>query len=89
MCRGNAVKYLVRAGNKNPDTLLEDLEKAKWFVEREIARVKRKRGTDTGHEPLVLLEAIDTNSGKSSFVPLSSMATNDRDVLYNATRTSD
>ena len=41
MCRGNAVKYLVRAGNKNPDTLLEDLEKAKWYVEREIYRVER------------------------------------------------
>lgn len=41
MCRGNAVKYLVRAGNKNPDTLLEDLEKAKWYVEREISRVER------------------------------------------------
>ena len=39
-CRGNAVKYLARAGLKDPDKELEDLEKASWYVSREIARVK-------------------------------------------------
>ncbi|RYF57973.1 MAG: DUF3310 domain-containing protein [Comamonadaceae bacterium] len=39
--RGNCVKYAARAGAKNPDTLLEDLRKAKWYLEREIARVER------------------------------------------------
>jgi hypothetical protein len=39
--RGNAVKYAARAGAKNPDTLLEDLRKAKWYLEREIARVEQ------------------------------------------------
>ena len=38
--RGNAVKYLVRAGVKNPDTELEDLMKAQWYVNREIARLE-------------------------------------------------
>jgi hypothetical protein len=37
---GNAVKYLWRAGLKSPD-LLEDLEKAQWYIEREIRRVKK------------------------------------------------
>lgn len=37
-CIGNAVKYLWRAGLKGD--ALEDLEKARWYVEREIARVK-------------------------------------------------
>jgi hypothetical protein len=40
-CRGNAVKYLCRAGVKNAATELEDLEKARWYVEREIDRVRR------------------------------------------------
>lgn len=34
-CLGNAVKYICRAGKKNPDTLVEDLEKAKWYLEEE------------------------------------------------------
>ncbi len=44
--RGNAVKYLLRAGNKAEEgydnTLkeIEDLEKAGWYVMREIKRLK-------------------------------------------------
>jgi hypothetical protein len=34
---GNAMKYIWRAGEKNSTT--EDLKKAKWYVEREIARL--------------------------------------------------
>lgn len=33
---GNAVKYIARAGKKNPDKLIEDLEKAIWYVRRQI-----------------------------------------------------
>ena len=39
-CRGNAVKYIARAGLKSPDTELEDLRKAQWYIEREIARLE-------------------------------------------------
>lgn len=34
---GNAVKYLWRAGLKN--ALLEDLKKARWYIDREIQRL--------------------------------------------------
>jgi hypothetical protein len=37
--RGNVVKYVARAGLKNPDSELEDLRKARWYLDREIARV--------------------------------------------------
>lgn len=37
---GNAVKYISRAGKKDPDKYIEDLEKAKWYIEREIDRWK-------------------------------------------------
>ena len=37
--RGNAVKYIARAGKKNPDTEIEDLKKARWYVERELVRL--------------------------------------------------
>ncbi len=35
-CIGNAVKYLWRADEKG--SALEDLKKARWYIEREIAR---------------------------------------------------
>lgn len=41
-CRGNAVKYIARAGLKDPDKTIEDLEKAAWYLDREIARLKRE-----------------------------------------------
>lgn len=33
---GNVVKYVSRAGKKNPDTEMQDLEKALWYLERAI-----------------------------------------------------
>lgn len=40
-CAGNVVKYVCRAGRKDPDKYVEDLEKARWYLDREIERVKR------------------------------------------------
>ncbi|UNU74125.1 DUF3310 domain-containing protein [Moraxella nasovis] len=39
-CLGNAVKYIWRAGLKT-DNAIEDLQKAKWYIEREIERLKK------------------------------------------------
>ena len=41
-CRGNAVKYIARAGLKDPDREIEDLQKAAWYINREITRLKDK-----------------------------------------------
>src|ERR1035437_7316159 len=38
---GNAIKYLWRAGSKG--ALIEDLEKARWYCDREINRLKEFR----------------------------------------------
>jgi hypothetical protein len=38
--RGNAVKYLARAGRKSKTTELEDLKKARWYIDREISRME-------------------------------------------------
>ena len=43
--RGNAVKYIARAGKKSYDKDLEDLRKAQWYLEREIFRVMSERNT--------------------------------------------
>ena len=37
---GNAVKYISRAGKKDPNKTIEDLEKADWYLRREIERLK-------------------------------------------------
>jgi hypothetical protein len=33
---GNAVKYICRAGKKDPTKTKEDLEKALWYIQRKI-----------------------------------------------------
>ena len=43
-CIGNAIKYLWRAGLKDGNSDIQDLKKAVWYIEREIARL----GGDNG-----------------------------------------
>ncbi|MEU5299761.1 DUF3310 domain-containing protein [Streptomyces noursei] len=40
---GNAVKYVWRAGLKDSDKTLQDLNKAKFYIEREIVRLGRPK----------------------------------------------
>lgn len=49
---GNAVKYIARAGRKNPAKLIEDLEKAIWYLRRfiEIRKDDPKRPNDMPQE---------------------------------------
>ena len=42
--RGNAIKYLARAGRKDSASVLEDLMKAEWYVKREIIRLSAIEG---------------------------------------------
>lgn len=39
---GNAVKYILRAGKKGK--LVEDLKKARWYIDREIANQESDNG---------------------------------------------
>ena len=39
--RGNIIKYVTRAGLKDESKEGEDLEKARWYLDREIERVKK------------------------------------------------
>lgn len=41
--RGNAVKYVARAGKKDPSKEIEDLEKAVWYLNREIEVLRADR----------------------------------------------
>jgi len=39
---GNAVKYVARAGKKDPSKEIEDLEKATWYLKRKIEKLRAK-----------------------------------------------
>lgn len=41
-CLGNAIKYVSRAGRKDPARKIEDLQKASWYLKREIERLERE-----------------------------------------------
>lgn len=50
--RGNAIKYIARAGKKNKETEIEDLEKAAWYINREIQRLEKlKKNKDRKQVP--------------------------------------
>ena len=38
---GNAIKYISRAGKKDPDKTIEDLRKAIWYIERQIQVIEK------------------------------------------------
>lgn len=45
---GNVFKYVWRAGLKDGEKNTDDLKKAIWYLEREVARLEKFGGT-TGH----------------------------------------
>lgn len=45
-CLGNTVKYISRAGKKN-DPELQDLKKARWYLDRRIAQIEQ--GAEDGY----------------------------------------
>ena len=48
--RGNAVKYVCRAGSKDPEKEVQDLEKAIWYINHEIKMLKGDIENGTGKE---------------------------------------
>jgi hypothetical protein len=56
-CIGNAMKYLWRAGLKGD--AIEDLEKARWYVDREIARLRKEREKEQSNKENSLSDLPD------------------------------
>jgi hypothetical protein len=42
-CLGNTVKYISRAGKKDPKKYIEDLEKAQWYLNEKINQLKEAK----------------------------------------------
>jgi ribosomal protein S6 len=47
----NAVKYISRAGKKNPEKEIEDLEKAIWYLTRKVATLKAAKTNTAAPRP--------------------------------------
>jgi hypothetical protein len=45
-CLGNTVKYISRAGKKDGAALINDLQKASWYLNREIEKLQRRKKHD-------------------------------------------
>lgn len=43
---GNAVKYISRAGKKDQEKHAEDIEKAIWYLNRELSFLTAPKGTN-------------------------------------------
>lgn len=56
-CIGSAIKYLWRHGKKDPQATVEDLRKAKWYIEREIQRLNVDDEKDL-FDPRTILEGL-------------------------------
>ena len=41
-CLGNTVKYISRAGKKNPEKEIEDLKKALFYLQHKINKLENK-----------------------------------------------
>jgi hypothetical protein len=39
---GNCIKYVLRAGKKDPTKTIQDIEKAIWYLNREIKNIQEK-----------------------------------------------
>ena len=42
-CRGNAIKYIWRAGKKSKETEIEDLQKAIWYLQESIRMLEENK----------------------------------------------
>jgi hypothetical protein len=40
---GNTVKYISRAGKKNPEKEIEDLKKSLWYLQHHIEKLENKK----------------------------------------------
>jgi hypothetical protein len=60
--RGNAVKYIARAGVKDPAKEIEDLEKAVWYLNREIENVRAKKEGRDPKRPNDMVARASLNS---------------------------
>ena len=74
---GNAVKYISRAGKKDPNKYIEDLRKAIWYINREIERELKSREESYDKDSITILE---DNKSSDSYKPCITLPMSDTDI---------
>jgi hypothetical protein len=64
-CLGNAVKYISRAGKKDPNKEIEDLQKALWYIERRIKELEEQNTQKEQNTPRRICETCEWYSPSS------------------------
>lgn len=55
---GNVIKYVARAGRKDPEKYVEDLLKARRYLDIEITAYERKKRVAEGADKTILVETL-------------------------------
>lgn len=63
---GNAVKYIARAGKKDPAKTIEDLEKAIWYIKRYIEDYKEKDGLNIRNGYFAAVDSFGDTDGDTT-----------------------
>ena len=58
---GNAVKYISRAGKKDPEKEIEDLEKAVWYIQRQIRNLKAEKAKEAADNGITFRDELMTS----------------------------
>ncbi len=60
-CSGNVVKYVTRAGNKEGESSLDDLKKAKYYLDRLITQELEKTNESSSEAKVMLCPPSDNS----------------------------
>lgn len=58
---GNAVKYISRAGKKDLEKEIEDLEKAVWYIQRQIRKLKAEKAGEAADNGITFRDELMTS----------------------------
>ena len=61
---GNVVKYIARAGHKDPSKKIEDLKKARFYLDREIQNLEKAEKNKNPEGPGVGAESVEVTIPK-------------------------
>lgn len=80
-CLGNAVKYIARAGKKDPEKEIEDLQKAIWYINRRIQELEQESNCDIEDLPEFNTEKVISHTYPVKAVLLGEKDDNNKSTL--------
>ena len=80
---GNSVKYISRAGRKDPAKTVEDLKKARWYLDREIEALEGARVPySVTYEDILEDQAAAAAAGETLAIEYAVQDVDDQELSY-------